>query len=209
MDRSGCGARYLGGADISLEIESARECRCCPAIPTPTCAPARHAGLSTNCRMDHQVSSSHASEADRMLSTVIASWCRINRRRRSCRRSRWKDARKRPADAHRATLDMSRQFPRSRATLPLERAQLWQLPPSRSLLRHALSRHGIPRSSKYQPNGRRRTSCLWRLRTRHQLTKRRNGFGEQLGICFTSGRLHHLLIMRGLERSKDGISYHT
>lgn len=86
-------ARYLAGADISLEIESARECRCCPAIPTPTCAPARHAGLSTNYCMDHQVSSSHGSGTDRMLSTVIVSWSRINRRRRSCRRRRWRDAR--------------------------------------------------------------------------------------------------------------------
>jgi hypothetical protein len=48
-------ARYLAGADTSLEVESARECRCCPAIPTSTCAPARHAGLSTNYCMDHQV----------------------------------------------------------------------------------------------------------------------------------------------------------
>jgi hypothetical protein len=38
-------ARYLAGVDTSLEIESVRECRCCPAIPTSTCAPARHAGL--------------------------------------------------------------------------------------------------------------------------------------------------------------------
>jgi hypothetical protein len=86
-------ARYLASADSSLEVESPRECRCCPAIPTPTCAPARHAGLSTNYCMDHQVSSSHASEADRRLSTVIACWCTINRRTRSCRRSRWRDAR--------------------------------------------------------------------------------------------------------------------
>ena len=55
-------ARYLAGADTSLEVESARECRCCPATPTSTCAPARHAGLSTNYCMDHQVSSSNVFE---------------------------------------------------------------------------------------------------------------------------------------------------
>jgi hypothetical protein len=86
-------ARYLAGADTSLEVESARDCRCCPAILTPTCAPAWHAGLSTNYCMDHQVLSSHASEADRRPSTVIANLCRVNRRRRSCRRSRWRGAR--------------------------------------------------------------------------------------------------------------------
>lgn len=67
-------ARYLAGADTSLEVESARECRCCPAIPTSTCAPARHAGLSTNYCMDHQVSSSSAIKSVLVSSTVVANW---------------------------------------------------------------------------------------------------------------------------------------
>jgi hypothetical protein len=70
-------ARYLAGADTSLEVESARECRCCPAIPTSTCAPARHAGLSTNYCMDHQVSSSNATKSDLVSSTVAANWCKL------------------------------------------------------------------------------------------------------------------------------------
>src|SRR4051794_14311890 len=72
-------ARYLAGADTSLEVESARECRCCLAIPTSTCAPARHAGLSTKYCMDHQVSSSSASEceSDLVSSTVVVDWYKL------------------------------------------------------------------------------------------------------------------------------------
>jgi hypothetical protein len=76
-------AGYVAGADTSLEVESARECRCCLAIPTSTCAPARHAGLSTNYCMDHQVSSSSAGKSDLVSSTVAADWCKMANARTS------------------------------------------------------------------------------------------------------------------------------
>jgi len=90
-------ARYLAGADTSLEIESARECRCCPAIPTSTCAPARHAGLSTNYCMDHPVSSSNASKAELVY---------VDRRRDF--------GGKRPFVARQSGIDMNLWFPRPR-----------------------------------------------------------------------------------------------
>lgn len=65
-------ARYLAGADAFLKAESARECLCGPAIPTTTCAPARHAGLSTYYCMDHQVAPSNDSKADRIRSNDSA-----------------------------------------------------------------------------------------------------------------------------------------
>ena len=47
-------ARSLAGDDAFTKAESAPDCRCGPAIPTQTCAPARHAGSSTNDCRDHQ-----------------------------------------------------------------------------------------------------------------------------------------------------------
>jgi hypothetical protein len=47
-------ARYPAGDDAFPEADSARDWMCGPAIPTQTCAPARHVGLSTNDCMDLQ-----------------------------------------------------------------------------------------------------------------------------------------------------------
>jgi hypothetical protein len=47
-------ARSLAGDDAFTKAESAPDCRCGPAIPTQTCAPAMHAGPSTNDCRDHQ-----------------------------------------------------------------------------------------------------------------------------------------------------------
>ena len=47
-------ARYLAGDDASFETSSAQQCLCGPAIPTQKCAPAWHAGMSTQDCMDPQ-----------------------------------------------------------------------------------------------------------------------------------------------------------
>ncbi len=97
-------ARYLAGDDNSIETSSALLCLCCPAILTRTCAPAWQAGLSTDSRMDHQMSSPRDHDGSRtnaMLSTARVQPCSIEQRRRSCRIRRRRDARcKRPAAAH-------------------------------------------------------------------------------------------------------------
>jgi len=49
-------ARYLAGDEALKKAEIARDWKCGPAIPTHTCAPARHAGLSTNDCTDHRAS---------------------------------------------------------------------------------------------------------------------------------------------------------
>ncbi len=46
-------ARYLAGEAALKEAAIARDWKCGPAIPTHTCAPARHAGQSTNDCTDH------------------------------------------------------------------------------------------------------------------------------------------------------------
>ncbi len=47
-------ARYLAGDDAFSKAKSARYCLCGPAIPTQECAPAWHAGQSTDYCMDPQ-----------------------------------------------------------------------------------------------------------------------------------------------------------
>ncbi|WP_315803005.1 hypothetical protein [Bradyrhizobium sp. SZCCHNS3002] len=66
-------ARYLAGDDSPIEAASARECLCCPAILTTTCAPAWRAGQSTDSCMDHQMLSPQDHDESRtivMLSTA-------------------------------------------------------------------------------------------------------------------------------------------
>ena len=89
-------ARYLAGDDSSIEAASARECLCCPAILTTTCAPAWRAGLSTDSCMDHQMSlpRDHAeSRTNAKLSNARVQPYSIKQRRRSCRRRGRRDAR--------------------------------------------------------------------------------------------------------------------
>jgi hypothetical protein len=79
-----------------IEAASARECLCCPAILTTTCAPAWRAGLSTDSCMDHQMSlpRDHAeSRTNAKLSNARVQPYSIKQRRRSCRRRGRRDAR--------------------------------------------------------------------------------------------------------------------
>jgi hypothetical protein len=83
-------ARSLAGDDAFTKAESAPDCRCGPAIPTQTCAPASHAGSSTNDCRDHQPP---IVAAWRARSRSVAGLGRSSVRRKSWPGSRAKNAR--------------------------------------------------------------------------------------------------------------------
>ncbi len=83
-------ARSLAGDDAFTKAESAPDCRCGPAIPTQTCAPATHAGSSTNDCRDHQPP---IVAVWRTTSHSLAGSDRSSVRRKSWPRRRAEDAR--------------------------------------------------------------------------------------------------------------------
>jgi hypothetical protein len=88
-------ARYLAGDEASSEADSARDRMCGPAIPTQTCAPARHAGPSTNDCKDHPAL---IIAAWRTRSQYSAVWCYYRVGGRQWWPSRGREARLRRQD---------------------------------------------------------------------------------------------------------------